>query len=213
MDIDVAELANFFQALQGGSVFLLSLVLIGLALTIGVVAYQRIAIKRLRAASKATQENFETIAADLRKRALEVKKHDEGLRERELEMKKRDELQSFADAELTEEALRPQQQRGLKESQRALKESVSQIITVGLKDIQNGMPQTDFKEIMTSRRLMSSMGDFLPDALSGTPTGSRTSREVREVPILLQKFTLSLETRSAAASVLQSRRSRFSAAS
>src|SRR5262245_49632930 len=162
MDIDVAELANLFQALQGGSLFLLSLALIGLALTIGAVAYQRIVIKRSRAASKATQENFETIAADLRKRALEVKKHDEGLRERDLEVKKRDELKSLANAELTEEVLRPQQQWVLKESQRALKESVSQIITVGLKDIQNGMPQTDFKEIMTSRRLMSSMRTFPP---------------------------------------------------
>src|SRR5262245_25043352 len=163
MDIDVAELTNFFQALQGGSVFLLSLVLIGLALTIGVVAYQRIAIKRSRAASKATQENFETVAAELRKRALEVKKHDEGLRERELEVKKRDDLKSFANAERTEEPLRPQKKRVLKRSQRLLTESVSQVITVGLKDIQNGMPQTDFKE-MTSRRLMSGMRDFLPCA-------------------------------------------------
>jgi hypothetical protein len=61
-------------------------------------------------------ENFETIAADLRKRALEVKKQDEGLRKRDLEMKER-----------------KQQQQLLKRSQRALKGSVSQIITVGLK--------------------------------------------------------------------------------
>ena len=62
-------------------------------------------------------ENFETIAADLRKRALEVKKQDEGLRKRDLETKER-----------------MQQQQLLKRSQRALKGSVSQIITVGLKD-------------------------------------------------------------------------------
>jgi hypothetical protein len=49
---------------------------------------------------------------------LEVKKQDEGLRKRDLEVKER-----------------KQQQQVLKRSQRALKESVSHIITVGLKDI------------------------------------------------------------------------------
>jgi hypothetical protein len=55
------------------------------------------------------------IAADLRKRALEVKKQDEGLRQRELEGKER-----------------KQQQQVLKRSQRALKGSVSHTITLGL---------------------------------------------------------------------------------
>src|SRR5262247_1637580 len=111
MDTVVAELVNFFQALKSGDPFgyliLLALVLIGLALIIVAVAYQRIVIKRFQTASKATQENFETIAADLRKRALEVKKQDEGLRKRELEVKER------------------KQQQVLKRSQRALKGSVS----------------------------------------------------------------------------------------
>ena len=82
---------------------MLIVVLIGLALTIAAVAYQRIVIKRSNSASKATQENFETIAADLRKRALEVKRQDEGLRKRDLEVKERDELKGFvkdANAEL-----------------------------------------------------------------------------------------------------------------
>ena len=92
MDTVVAELVSFFQALKGGSLFVLALVLIGLALTTAAVAYQVIAMRRLKAASKAAQENFETIAADLRKRALEVKKQDEGLRERDLEAKERDEF-------------------------------------------------------------------------------------------------------------------------
>jgi hypothetical protein len=39
MDTLVAELVSFFQALQGSGLFLLSLVLIGLALTVGAVAY------------------------------------------------------------------------------------------------------------------------------------------------------------------------------
>ena len=76
-------------------------------LVIAAVVYQRIVIRRFQTASKATQENFETIAADLRKRALEVKKQDEGLRKRELEVKER------------------KQQQVLKRSQRALKGSVS----------------------------------------------------------------------------------------
>jgi hypothetical protein len=153
MDTVVAELVSFFEALKSGSLFdyliLLAVVLIGLALIIVTLAYQRIVIKRFQTASKATQENFETIAADLRKRALEVKKQDEGLRKRDLEVKERVELKGIvkdANAELRYEAQRPQQQRQvLKGSQRALKESVSHLITVGLKDIQNRMVQTDFK--------------------------------------------------------------------
>ena len=118
MDTVVAELVSFFEALKSGSLFgyliLLAIVLIGLALIIVTLAYQRIVIKRFQTASKAAQENFETIAADLRKRALEVKKEDDGLRKRELEPQ------------------RPQQQQVLKRSQRALKGSVSHTITLGL---------------------------------------------------------------------------------
>src|SRR5262245_60785971 len=147
MDTVVAELVSFFQALKGGSLFVLAPVLISLALTIAAVAYQVIAIRRFQTASKAAQKNFETIAADLRKRALEVKKQDEGLRKCDLEAKERDELKGFvkdANAELTEQPQRSQQQQVLKGSRRALKESVSQIIVVGLEDIQNRMLQTDF---------------------------------------------------------------------
>ena len=88
---------------QPGFWILLS-ILIVLVLVIAAVMYQRIVIKRFQTASKATQENFETLAADLRKRALE---QDEGLRKRELEVKERKE------------------QHVLKRSQRALKGSVS----------------------------------------------------------------------------------------
>jgi len=81
-------------------------ILIVLVLVIAAVVSQRIVTKRFQRGSKATQENFETKAADLRKRALEVKKQDEGLK-RELEVKER------------------KQQQVLKRSQRALKGSVS----------------------------------------------------------------------------------------
>jgi Flp pilus assembly protein TadB len=139
MDTVVAELVSFLEALKSGSPFaliLLAVVLIGLALIIAAVVYQRVVIKR-ETASRATQENFDTIAAELRKRALEVKKQDEGLRKRDLE-KERDELKDpVKDAELQ----RPQQERQvLKGSQRALRGSVSRIITVGLKDIQSNPP-------------------------------------------------------------------------
>ena len=91
---------------QPGFWILLS-ILIVLVLVIAAVVGQRIVTKRLfQRASKATQENFQTKAADLRKRALEVKKQDEGLK-RELEAKER------------------KQQQVLKRSQRALKGSVS----------------------------------------------------------------------------------------
>lgn len=137
MDTVVAELVSFLEALKSGSLFaliLLAVVLIGLALTIAAVAYQRVVIKR-ETASKAKQESFDTIAAELRKRALEVKKQDEGLRKRNLEVKERDEPQ------------RPQQQRQiLKGSQRALKQSVSHIITVGLKDISKASAAKRFQK-------------------------------------------------------------------
>jgi hypothetical protein len=77
---------------QPGFWILLS-ILIVLVLVIAAVVYQRIVTKRFQTASKATQRNFETIAADLRKRALEVKKQDEGLRKRELEVKERKQRQ------------------------------------------------------------------------------------------------------------------------
>jgi Flp pilus assembly protein TadB len=107
MDAVFAELVSFLEALESGSLFhyliLLAVVLIGLALIIVAVAYP----KRFHTASKATQENFEAIAGDLRKRALEVEKQDEGLRKREFEVTQR------------------KQQQVLKRSQRALKGSVS----------------------------------------------------------------------------------------
>ena len=102
---------------QPGFWILLS-ILIVLVLVIAAVVYKRIVIKRFQTASKATQENFETIAADLRKRALEVKKQDEGLRKRELEVKER------------------KQQQVLKRSQRALKGSVSHTM---LRPVSKGM--------------------------------------------------------------------------
>src|SRR5437667_4076547 len=112
----VNEVVSALEAVTsyGQPGFWILLVLILLILVIAAVVYQRIVTKRSQTASKAAQENFESIAADLRKRALEVKKQDEGLRIRELEVKE------------------GKQQQVLKRSQRALKGSVSHTITLGL---------------------------------------------------------------------------------
>jgi predicted Holliday junction resolvase-like endonuclease len=113
----VSEVVSALEAVksygQPGFWILLVSILIVL-LVIAAVVYERIVIKRFQTASKATQEHFE-IAADLRKRALEIKKQDEGLRQRELEGKER-----------------KQQQQVLKRSRRSLKGSVSHTITLGL---------------------------------------------------------------------------------
>jgi uncharacterized protein HemX len=142
----VNELVSTLEALkssgQTGLWILLVSILIVLVLVIAAVVYQRIVIKRRQRASKATQENFETIAADLRKRALEVKKQDEGLRKRELEVKKQ------------------KQQQVLKRSQRALKGSVSYT-----------MLQPDFKR-MRSIFPDSSKADLQRKADEGTEATS-----------------------------------------
>jgi len=152
MDTVFAELVNFFQTLKSGSLsahlIFLALALVGLGLIVA-VAYQRFAIKRLQIASEAAQEEFRNIAADLRKRALEVKKQDEGLRRRDLAVEERDELKAFVKSADVELRCEPQRQV-LKGSQRAMKGSVSHIITVGLKDIQTRMLQTDFKVITSA---------------------------------------------------------------
>jgi hypothetical protein len=152
MDTVFAELVNFFQTLKSGSLsahlIFLALALVGLGLIVA-VAYQRFAIKRLQIASEATQEEFRNIAADLRKRALEVKKQDEGLRRRDLAVEERDELKAFVKSADVELRCEPQRQV-LKGSQRAMKGSVSHIITVGLKDIQTRMLQTNFKVITSA---------------------------------------------------------------
>jgi predicted Holliday junction resolvase-like endonuclease len=139
MDTVAAELVSFLEALESGSLFhyliLLAVVLIGLALIIVAVAYP----KRFHTASKATQENSETIAADLRRRALEVKKQDERLRKRDLEVKEEPQL--------------PQQKRQvLKRSQRALKGSVSHIIAVGLKDLERKPDEAALKNSQPGRQ-------------------------------------------------------------
>jgi acyl-CoA hydrolase len=135
MDTVVADLVSFLPAVKSGSligyVALLALVLIGSASVLLAVVYRRILNERRRIASKATQENFEAIAADLRKRALGMKERDDELRK-------------------SEERERPQQQQALKEQQRILKQSVSHAITLGLKENQNRLLQIDLKGMLSA---------------------------------------------------------------
>jgi hypothetical protein len=155
MDAVVAELVSFFQAVKSGNLIgyliLLGFVLIGSASVMVALLYRRTLNERRRTTSKATQENFEAIAADLRKRALEMKECDDELRKRELEVKECDQPRAFVedtDAELRSERKLPQQQQALRELQRILKQSASHTITVGLKDNQNRLLQIDLKGML-----------------------------------------------------------------
>jgi hypothetical protein len=107
----------------------------------------------LHTASKATQENSKTIAADLRERALEVKKLDEGLRKHELEVNER-----------------KQQQQVLKRSQRALKGSVSRIVMIGLKDLQQKPDEAALNSQEPRRKRVPNNGDLekLPQPFDAT---------------------------------------------
>ncbi len=138
---------------QPGFWILLS-ILIVLVLVIAAVVYQRIVIKRFQTASKATQENFETIAVDLRKRALEVKKQDEGLRKRELEVKER------------------RQQQVLKRSQRALKGSVSHTMLQpdfkGMTSVGPDSSKADLQRKLDEARLQNSKSDREPGRQAST---------------------------------------------
>jgi acyl-CoA hydrolase len=159
MDTVVAELVSFLQAAKSGSligyVILLAVVLIGSASVTVALVYRRTVNERRRTTSKATQENFEAIAADLRKRALEIKEGDNELRKRELEVKECDEPKAFlkdTNAELRSKRERTQQQQALKEQQRILKQSVSHAIMVGLKDNQDHLLQIDLKGLSAVQR-------------------------------------------------------------
>jgi hypothetical protein len=121
----VNEVVSALEAPYGEPGFWILLgILVVLVLVIAAVVYQRIVINRSRTASKATQD-FETTAADLRKRALEVKNQDEGLRKREVKLKER------------------KQQQVLKRSQRALKGSVSHTMLLQRKHEDGGVNNSE----------------------------------------------------------------------
>lgn len=155
----VLEFVSFLQAAKSGSligyVILLAVVLIGSALVTVTLVYKRTLNERRRTRSRATQEHFEAIAADLRKRAMEIKKGDNELRKRELEVKECDQPRAFlkdTNAELRSKRERTKQQQALKEQQRILRQSVSQAIMLGLKDNQDHLLQIDLKGLWAVQR-------------------------------------------------------------
>jgi hypothetical protein len=133
-------------------VTLLTFVLIGSASVVVALVYGRTLSEWRRKASKAIEDDFKTIAAGLRKRALDVKKRDDDLRKRQLEVNEGNEPKVFvkdANDEMWCERERPQQQV-LNEQQRMLKQSVSPTITLGLKDVQNRLLQANLKGILSA---------------------------------------------------------------
>src|SRR5262245_60568912 len=109
LDMVVDELLSFLQAVTSGSrighVILIVFVLIGLAWITAGLVNRRILNERRRTTSKATQENFEAIAAELKKRALKMKQGDDELWKREQEVTRCDKPEAFL--EDTDAELRP----------------------------------------------------------------------------------------------------------
>jgi hypothetical protein len=157
MDMVVVELVSFLQAVKGGSwvgyVILLAFVLIGLAWITAGLVYRRILKERRRATSKATLDNFEAIAAELRKRALKMKQGDDELWKREQEVTGCDEPEAFledTDAELRSKREQSTQHHALKEQQRILKQSVGHTITIGFEDHQDHLLQSNLRGLLSS---------------------------------------------------------------
>jgi hypothetical protein len=123
-----AEFVGFLRTLKGGSLIACLILLAFVLIVLAAVKYQRVRIKRFKAASKAAHENFEALAVELRKRALEMKERDDDMRKRELELKR----------------------RGNDLRKQALKESVSHVITLGLDENQNRLLQTDLKGVLSA---------------------------------------------------------------
>jgi hypothetical protein len=153
----VDELVSFLQAVTSGSrighVILIVFVLIGLAWITAGLVYRRILNERRRTTSKATQENFEATAAELRKRALKMKQGDDELWKREQEVTRCDEPEAFledTDAELRPKREQSTQQHALRERQRILKQSVGRTITIGFKDHQDHLLQSNLRGLLSA---------------------------------------------------------------
>jgi HSP90 family molecular chaperone len=154
MDTVVAELVTFVQAVKSGSligyVILLAFVLIGSASVTVALLYRRALDEQCRTSSKAAQENFEAIAAALRKRALGMKESDDELRKRELEVSACDEPKTSLKDTNAELRQRSQRRQALKEHQRILRQSASHAIMLGLKDNQDHLLKIDLRGMLSA---------------------------------------------------------------
>jgi hypothetical protein len=150
MDVVVAELISFLQVVRSGSwigyVILLVSVLIGLAWITAGLVYRRILNERRQTTSQAKQEIFKATAAELRKRALKMKHCDDDLWKREQEVARGDEPEAvLEDTELRSKREQSPQQHALKEQ---LKQSVGYTITIGFKDRQEHLLQSNLRGLL-----------------------------------------------------------------
>jgi hypothetical protein len=152
----VDELVSFLQAVTSGSwiglVILIVFVLIGLAWITAGLGYKRLLNERHQTTSNAAPENFEAAAAELRKRALKMKQGDDELWKREHEATQCDEPAALEDTDADLRSKRDQstQQHALKEQQRILKQSVSRTITIGFKDHQDRLLQSNLGGLLSA---------------------------------------------------------------
>ena len=156
MDTVVEALVTFLHAVRSGSrighVILFCFALIGLAgITAGLV-YRRFLNERHRITSRASWENFEAAAAELRKRALKMKQGDDELWNRGQEVTKCDDPEALedTDAELRPKREQSRQQYALREQQRILKQSAGRSITIGFKDHQDRLLQSSLGGLLSA---------------------------------------------------------------
>jgi len=147
---------TFLHAVRSGSrighVILFCFALIGLAgITAGLV-YRRFLNERHRITSRASWENFEAAAAELRKRALKMKQGDDELWNRGQEVTKCDDPEALedTDAELRPKREQSRQQYALREQQRILKQSAGRSITIGFKDHQDRLLQSSLGGLLSA---------------------------------------------------------------
>jgi hypothetical protein len=152
----VAELSATLAALRSAGETGFWILAISLLIVIALVAialvYQRMVIGRFQAASRATEETFKGVDAQLKTVDAQLKTIDTSLKERELGVKERDELRNIFSQQLsifkeTNTELRTEMSR-IREQQKGLKESLNKTITAGLEDIRDRMTQISVKEII-----------------------------------------------------------------
>jgi len=147
---------SFLHAVTSGSrighVILFCFVLIGLAWITAGLLYRRFLNERRRTTSTASRENFEAAAAELRKRALKMKQGDDELWNRGQEVTKCDEPEALedTDAELRPKGEQSTQQHALREQQRILKRSAGRSITIGFKDHQDRLLQSNLGGLLSA---------------------------------------------------------------
>lgn len=126
-----ATVATLRSSGETGFLILLLCLIAIIALAVAAMLYQRIVINRFESASKATQDHIKAIETNLKERELGVKEREEF----------NNNLLKHIDFLKSELSRNTEQQIGMESSIKAT-------ITVGLKDIQERLQKTTFKELM-----------------------------------------------------------------